>query len=447
MVSKMLWHLLKYYLCFVIAVFFKRSQVKNAKYLKVKGPVILAVNHPNAFMDPVALTTLVYPPRLYYLARGDAFKKGIITFLLESLGIIPIFRLQDGGKDGLKKNDETYKRVNYLLNRNKKIIIFAEGICIQERRLRPLKKGVARMVFGAMESLNENNLTVVPVGINYTNPSHFRGSIFCNVGKPIPMVEYMNSYSQAPAKIMNQFLADLTASMKNLIIHINDKHNEDVIKHLEEIYKSNYFKKHHYQTKNLEYDFLFSNYVVDVINKQEEIQPDVIKQLKTKTTLYFKELQQYQLKDWLINPHNSHLIHSRTYLIRLFLICLSFPIYISGVLGSYLPYKLTNFITSKKVKKNEFKDSFNMGIGALLFLINYIIIFSISKLLFQNIWIALFTVCILIICSWVCLYLSPFRKKTWGISRVLKLKLSNPDALNRLTDKRKEIIALFEALT
>ena len=117
----MLWHVLKFYMCFVIAAFFKRSKIKNGHYLKVKGPVIIAVNHPNGFMDPIVLATLAYPPRVRYLARGDAFKKGIITAMLESLGIIPIYRIQDGGKEGLKKNDATYERVNALLKTNKKI--------------------------------------------------------------------------------------------------------------------------------------------------------------------------------------------------------------------------------------------------------------------------------------------------------------------------------------
>ena len=103
----MLWHLLKYYLCFVIVVFFKRNKISNIKNIQVKGPVILAMNHPNAFMDPVAFSALAYPPRVRYLARGDAFKKGVITWILESFGIIPIFRIQDGRKEGLLKNDET----------------------------------------------------------------------------------------------------------------------------------------------------------------------------------------------------------------------------------------------------------------------------------------------------------------------------------------------------
>jgi 1-acyl-sn-glycerol-3-phosphate acyltransferase len=269
----MLWHLLKYLLGFVIAVFFKKTKISNINYLRVNGPIILAVNHPNGFMDPVALSTLAFPPRLRYLARGDAFKKGIITTILQSFGIIPIFRIQDGGKEGLLKNEESYNIVTRLLTKNKKIIIFAEGLCIQERRLRPLKKGVPRMIFGAMQNKSLNNLIVVPVGINYKDPSQFRGTIFCNIGKPIKMIDYMAAYNEAPAKTMNQFLTDLTIRMKELIVNINHQRSEKVIEHIEEIYQYDFFKKEKLDSNNPEHHFLLSTKIAEVINKEEDNEP------------------------------------------------------------------------------------------------------------------------------------------------------------------------------
>lgn len=442
----MLWHIFKYYLCFVIAVYFKRSQIKNAKSIKVKGPVIIAMNHPNAFMDPIAFTTLVFPPRVRYLARGDAFKKGIVTTLLESFGIIPIFRIQDGGKEGLKKNDETYDRVNTLLKNNQKIIIFAEGLCIQERRLRPLKKGVPRMVFGAMDAHDLKDLTVVPVGINYTDPSQFRGTIFCNVGEPIKMIDYMSSYKEAPAKTMNQFLADLAPRMKELIININHKHNEEVISHIEEVYRTKYYKQHKYSISNLEHDFLFSTKIVDVINQAEENKPEAVKELHHKSAHYFSVLKKHHLKDWLINPSKQNLINYGVAILRLLFIIMTFPIYLRGLLGSYLPYKLTHLITSKKVKAIEFKASFNMGIGAFLFLFYYLFQFFLVKALAPNSWWAVLAVFISVLSSLFCLYISPFRKKTWGIFRILKLKSSQPDLVNMLAHQRKDIIQSFEEL-
>lgn len=430
----------------VIGIYFKRAKIKNAHYLKVKGPIIIAMNHPNAFMDPVAFSTLIYPPKVNYLARGDTFKKGIVTFLLESLGIIPIFRIQDGGKEGLKKNDETYNRVNAILKKNKKIIIFAEGLCIQERRLRPLKKGVPRMIFGAMEAHNLNNLKVVPIGVNYQDPSQFRGTIFFNIGKPINVIDYMEAYKIAPAKTMNQFITDLTPKMKELIVHINYHRSEKVIEHIEEIYRYDYFIKEKLNFKNLEHDFLFSSKIANVINNAEETQPEKIVELHNKTTHYFSVIKKYHIKDWLINPFKQSSINYTVLTLRILWIFLTLPIYVIGLLSSYIPYKLTHIITTKKVRVTEFKASFTMGIGAAMFLIYYSIQFSIIYILIPNFLWFLIVVAITIASSGFCIYISPFRKKTWGILRLLKLKSSQPNLIHDLTSQRKEIISLFEEL-
>jgi glycerol-3-phosphate O-acyltransferase / dihydroxyacetone phosphate acyltransferase len=442
----MLWHILKYYLCFIIAIFFKRSKIKNAHFLRVKGPVIIAMNHPNAFMDPVAFSTLTYPPKVHYLARGDAFKKGIVTAILESLGIIPIFRIQDGGKEGLKKNDETYERVNTLLKRNKKIIIFAEGLCIQERRLRPLKKGVPRMIFGAMETHNLTNLTVVPVGINYSNPSQFRSNVFFNVGEPIKVSDYMDAYKELPAKTMNEFLADLTPKMKELIINIDDKKHEKVIEHIEEIYKYDFFKKENLNINNLEHDFIYSTKIAEVFNNADETKTKTIDVLAKKTSAYFLGLKKLGLRDWLFNASETNQLNYFLLIIRTIAIICTLPFYNIGKIGSYIPYKLTSLITEKKVKVIEFKASFNMGIGALLFLIYYILQFIIIYLITNNSLISILIIILFVLCSIFSLYFSPFRKKTIGIFRILKLKKTNQHLYLSLTNQRKEIIQLFEQL-
>lgn len=431
---------------FVIAVYFRRTKIKNAHYLRVKGPVIIAMNHPNAFMDPIAFTELAYPPRVFYLARGDAFKKGIVSRILESLGIIPIFRIQDGGKEGLKKNDETYERVNALLKRNQKIIIFAEGLCIQERRLRPLKKGVPRMVFGAMDAHDLKDLTVVPVGVNYSDPAQFRSDLFYNIGKPIKVADYMEQYKEAPAKTMNQFLADLAPRMKELIVHINHKHFEHLVEHIEEIYKYDYFRKHHFNYKNLEHDFKFSTHVAEKINELEVTQEDNLKALYEKTKTYLNDLKKHQLKDWLFNPAKQKQINYFHFSFRLLFIILTLPIYIRGIIGNYLPYKITDIITSKKVKLIEFKASFNMGIGAFLFLIYYLLQFFVIKAIAPNYWFAILFITLSFFSGLFCLYISPFRKKTWGIYRVLKLKNAPYNVHEHLLAKRKEIIKDIEAI-
>ncbi|MES2513844.1 MAG: 1-acyl-sn-glycerol-3-phosphate acyltransferase [Bacteroidota bacterium] len=442
----MLWHILKFYMCFVIAVFFKRTKIKNAHYLQVKGPVILAVNHPNGFMDPIVLATMAFPPRIRYLARGDAFKKGLITALLESLGIIPIYRIQDGGKEGLKKNDATYDRVNTLLKRNKKITIFAEGLCIQERRLRPLKKGVPRMLFGSMETGEVDDLIVVPIGINYTDPSQFQSTVFCNVGEPIRLIDYMQAYKESPAKTMNKFLGDLTPRMKKLIVHIDHIKSEEVIKHLEEIYRLDYFEKEKLNLNNLEHDFKFSTHIVEIINNAEETQEDKVRVLHEKTKNYISELHRHNLRDWLLSSQKQYMVNYAIFALRLSVIFLTLPVYVRGLLGSYLPFKITHMITKKKVRIIEFKASFNMGIGAVFFLLYYNLQFFLVKALTHSAWWALLFLAVSVLTSIVCVWLSPFRKKTGGILRMLQLKSSKPEVCKSLSQQRAIIIRDFEEL-
>ena len=77
--------------------FYKRLAIKNRQHVIVKGPVILAINHPNAFMDPAMFSFVAYPPKFYFLARGDVFKPGISSFIFEGLGIAPILHSEYRG--------------------------------------------------------------------------------------------------------------------------------------------------------------------------------------------------------------------------------------------------------------------------------------------------------------------------------------------------------------
>jgi hypothetical protein len=245
---------------------------------------------------------------------------------------------------------------------------------------------------------------------------------------------------------MNQFLADLAPKMKELIVHINHTRSEEVISHLEEVYRTKYYQQHKFKLNNLEHDFLFSSKVVDAINKAEEIQPEKVKELNQKTVHYFNELKKYHIKDWLINPTNQSSISYPLFALRLLYIIITLPIYFKGLVASYLPYKLTDLITTKKVKVIEFKASFNMGIGAFLFLFYYACIFFIVNAVAPNPWWAVLALFTSVLSSLFCLHLSPFRKKTWGILRLLKLKSSQPDLIQMLSQQRKHIIQSFEDL-
>lgn len=418
----MIWHFLRHLMTFVQPTFYKRIQAKNDHYLQeIKGPVILAMNHPNAFADPACFAMISYPVRTYYVARGDAFKPGLIAAILENMGIIPIFRIQDGGKEGLKKNNETYQRVNALLKQKKaKVMVYAEGLCIQERRLRPLKKGVARMVFGAQEHLGNEELTIIPIGLNYSAPSKFRSTLFYNFGEPFKLEAFKSLYEENPAKAHNAFIQALEPKMKALIMHINDKQFDDVVSYIEQLFKKDSLKAQGLNYKHLEDDYTVSKQIVTLVNSISEKEPERLKTFQEKAGLYLKTVKANGLRDWLLNPLQNKSVTAFYLNLRLVLMILGFPLHVLSLLTNYGPYKFTERLTKKVAKTIEFYSSMAIGIGTFVFLLYYLLVLLISWLILPNIGWALLTIILFLLLGWYGLHFHFFKLKTLGMWRYLK---------------------------
>lgn len=414
----MIWQILRVWVSFILPPFYKRLQAKNIQHALADGPVIIAMNHPNSFVDPILFTMLAHPVQPRFLARGDAFKPGLATWFLEQIGIVPIFRIQDGGKEGLKKNEDAYRRVNYFLSKDRKVIIFAEGLCIMERRLRPLKKGVARMVFGAYDSLNYDKLVVVPVGVNYSQPDKFRSNCFINVGEAIPVKDYIEEYRKQPARTQNRFIQDLEPKMKALITHIQDPANDQAVLWAETLVKRSRLLQRGMDPQNLEQDFIVLQELTEQVNKAQQDNNPALTEFKSEAAAYFSLLQKNKLRDWLLDPSVTT---SQTQLAlagRFLLLLAGLPIFLCGLIGNLLPFIFTDKLTRKMIRTVEFYTSIATGVGMALFLVYYILMyFIIGAVLPEKIWPAL-GLLFFMFCGAFSIRYYPFHKKTQGIARL-----------------------------
>ncbi len=435
----MVWHILRVWISFFIPTFYKRIQVKNLDRIKVPGPVILALNHPNAFADPILITHYYFPKRLHYLARGDAFKPGFIAWALVRIGIVPIFRIQDGGKEGLKKNDEAYRKVNQLLKKNAKIIVFAEGLCIQERRLRPLKKGVARMIFGAYEALSNDKLIVIPIGINYSRADKFRSDAFYNVGEAIYVKDYIEAFKQNPAKTNNAILQILDRKMKELISHIDNKEDDQLVEDIETLCKKDWMSAQKLDPNDLSQDLVVLKQIVSKVNAARETRPEELDALKLKTSAYFEKLKKNKLRDWLINPKQNKLVSWPMVLLRYVHLVVLSPVYVIALMGNFLPLILTHRLTLKMIKFKEFYASFALGIGMVVFLANYVIWFICIYYFSDTILNPLLCCVSFMLSAAFALYYHPFYKKTLGMTRILKHK----ELAGALLQERNSLISFI----
>lgn len=169
-------------------IFCRKVIINRPEVLKEKGPLLLASNHPNSFLDAVILDVLFDQP-IWSLARGDVFKKPFYIKLLTSLKILPVYRTSEG-LENLNINYKTFEACKKIFQKNGIVQIFSEGKCINEWHLRPLKKGTARLAIQCWEeNLPDGKqgipLKVLPVGINYSSFRRFGKNIFINFGTPI----------------------------------------------------------------------------------------------------------------------------------------------------------------------------------------------------------------------------------------------------------------------
>lgn len=131
---------------------------------QLKGPLMIVANHPDSFLDGIAIATQCASPA-YFLARGDVFrKKPLYKKILSSLHVIPVHRLSEG-KDHLHENEETFNACKAILRNKGIVIIFIEGICVLSHELQPFKKGTARIVQGSWDEGVPTK--VLPVGLYY----------------------------------------------------------------------------------------------------------------------------------------------------------------------------------------------------------------------------------------------------------------------------------------
>jgi len=135
---KKLWlHSIKLYIQLGLFFYYKNIKVYNIENVPKNKPVLLLSNHQNALLD--ALLIAVKCGRFtYFLSRASIFKKSFISTILNSLQMLPVYRIRDGWNT-ISNNTAIFESCSELLNNNEAIVIFPEGNHNLNRTVRPFK--------------------------------------------------------------------------------------------------------------------------------------------------------------------------------------------------------------------------------------------------------------------------------------------------------------------
>jgi len=199
-----------------IHLYCRKIIVNKKEMLKMQGPLLIAANHPNSFLDAIIIASVFRAP-VYSLARGDAFAGKWIHKILASLNMLPVYRVSEG-VENIENNYATFDACHKLFQQNKIVLIFSEGRCMNEWHLRPLKKGTGRIVLKAWK--DHIPLTVLPLGINYSSFRSYGKNVVLNFGDLISKKDIELDHS--PTISLKNFNNNLQSQLQKLVYEIDD---------------------------------------------------------------------------------------------------------------------------------------------------------------------------------------------------------------------------------
>lgn len=363
----MLYRIFYYLFKLTVKGYFRSIYIKGKENIPAEGPVIFTPNHTSAFMDSILLGTAI-SRSIYFLARGDVFKNKWVARLLHGIHMIPIYRKSES-PDHHIKNEDTFRLCFDHLTQGGALMIFPEGVSKTERRLRPFKTGTARIALGA-EQLNKFSLGVqiIPIGINYSNPHHFRSDVFVQIGKPIPVSQYRETYQ----KENWQTVTDLTAQIKNelekLVIIIENERLDRLIRQIEILYRHT-LRDNSKQEEKAPQDFYLSKEIVKAVEFHMKENPERVRKFEMRISAYLKDIKRLGIRDTIVRTSGiqTHLLSSLAYF------TFGFPLFLYGYIFNYIPFKIAEKLVTYLNIREDFVGSVRMAGGMFVFLILYIV--------------------------------------------------------------------------
>lgn len=359
-----LYLLLKFLVFYGVTLFFKQRKTVNAPKA-FNAQTIFVVNHSSAFLDPWVIAEL-QNPILFFLARGDIFKKWIRP-LTWSAHMIPIFRTKENGADSAEKNEQVFQEVYGLLKRKKSILIFGEGYTddVFIRSLKPLKKGPARIGFGAMEASNwEADIKIQSAGINYADPNEFRSEVLVANSDPIHLKDYKAQYLENPSKTILDITKLITKNLQSQLTYLENPKLTDFHNQIQSITKKGIAHKESDLTIDLEKRWQYSKNLAKTINKNYSETDSDWQKMKQSLSDYFSKLKKENIKDqWVLNHKNGK---KPNLFLRYAMILVGLPFFLIGSFHHLIPYLILKKFIESTFKRRVFWSGIKLILGYLI---------------------------------------------------------------------------------
>ncbi len=250
-------------LSIALRLFFRRIEIGGARFVPTDEPLIFVSNHPNGLIDP-ALIFCALPRRISFLAKSTLFRIPVISFLVNAVESLPLYRRVDTDED-ITKNRITFERCHALLGQNRCIALFPEGVSHNATRLLPVKTGAARIALGAISvarpaagegaAARIGLLKIVPVGLYYTSKTSFRSEALIRCGAAVEVrAVQLDAQGEPPREAVKELSTRIEAALLEVTLNVEDREELEVVTKAQELFSSLYESLSLRQTLSAEFD-------------------------------------------------------------------------------------------------------------------------------------------------------------------------------------------------
>jgi 1-acyl-sn-glycerol-3-phosphate acyltransferase len=359
------------YVVFTFKRYYSEYIVLGRENIPTDCPVIFAPNHINALMDAIAIHSIApYKVPVIFLARADIFKNKKAAQLLKSAKILPAFRMRDG-MENLSKNNEVFEQCVEILHQNKILGIMPEGNQGEQQKLRPLVKGIFRIAFAAQQKyISDSKVKIIPVGIDYGDLVKYGKHIIINIGKPIEVSEYMQSYNENPVAATNEMRDRLRFDLHSLSLDLATENHYECFRTITEVANSGFVKKLKL-TDNTVFRFVARQEIAKRLTEIEITEPEKIEKLDILAKNYNGLLEKINLRNWVFDQSQ---FKTKSIILEGFLLFLTFPFFVYGLICNFIPFFIPVYIRKfvLKAQYEGFFSSLQFGIGIFLFPVFYL---------------------------------------------------------------------------
>jgi len=368
----MLYPITRPFATIALSVFFRKLYLSGLENLDWSKPLILASNHPTAFIEPCILACWL-PKPLHFMTRGDLFLNPVSNWILRDFNMIPLYRMGDAGVAGVKENFRSVEETVTVLRTLQPVHILAEGHTVHEKRLRPLRKGTARIALAAQDKNPELDIQLIPVGVNYTYADRFRSEVMIHFGNPISVRDHLPAFKANAPGGMKEITEALRRELEKHVVVIREKEDEGWTDHLLLQYRNNRNDPFAPHTEKNSLRLAGEKAITDRVNSMEAEEKA---RWKGKVENYHRELARFRSSDRaLAGKHAFSLLQALA-------LVLGAPLYAFSFLIHGLPLGLAWLIGyGKWVPRYEFKASVALAAGLVIYVLLGLILIIAGALL------------------------------------------------------------------